>query len=165
MTAYVALRSSSRTNPIRRNHMSFRLGDTSIRFQEILQSNKQKIFDALQGSNIAQITVRFHGYGDSGQIESIEATNSEGVEIPVPSGPVNMSRVQFSPEDENVASEPHTIEEAIENLCYDSLSEYYGGWEDNEGAYGEFVLNLLAGIINLEFNERYIETTTYNHTL
>jgi hypothetical protein len=48
----------------------------------------------------------------------------------------------------------------IENVCYDSLSIHDYGWEDNDGAYGEFVFDVAEREITLEINERYTEVTT-----
>ena len=57
-----------------------------------------------------------------------------------------------------------TISETIEHLVYDALSETHGGWENNEGAYGEFVFDVASGEIQLDYNERITSTEFYSHT-
>jgi hypothetical protein len=57
-----------------------------------------------------------------------------------------------------------TLETAIENLCYDYLGQTHGGWENNDGGYGEFRIDVAKRSIELEFNGRFTDTWTDNHT-
>jgi hypothetical protein len=57
-----------------------------------------------------------------------------------------------------------SVSEAIEHLVYDALSETHGGWENNEGAYGEFVFDVPAEVIRLDYNERITASENYSHT-
>ena len=43
------------------------------RAEQLLAANKDALFDALAAAGIETVTVTFDGYGDSGQIEDIEA--------------------------------------------------------------------------------------------
>lgn len=52
------------------------------------------------------------------------------------------------------------MKEAIERLAYDFLEETHGGWENNEGAYGDFLFDVTERTITLNYNER-IETSEY----
>ena len=52
------------------------------------------------------------------------------------------------------------LKEALENLCYDLLEDKYGGWEINEGSYGEFVFNVADRTIELTFNGRFTDVDT-----
>ena len=54
--------------------------------------------------------------------------------------------------------------EAIETLCYDYLEQKHAGWENNEGAHGTFEFNVGNRTVSLEFNARFVDTTTYNYT-
>ena len=56
-----------------------------------------------------------------------------------------------------------TMHDAIERLAYDLLEETHGGWENNEGAYGEFVFDVAERTIRLEYNERVMETVYSEH--
>jgi hypothetical protein len=53
-----------------------------------------------------------------------------------------------------------TDEDAIEKLVYDLLEQTYSGWEDNQGAYGDFLFHVAERTITLNFNEG-IETSEY----
>lgn len=52
------------------------------------------------------------------------------------------------------------MKEAIERLAYDFLEETHDGWENNEGAYGDFLFDVAARTITLNYNER-LETSEY----
>jgi hypothetical protein len=48
----------------------------------------------------------------------------------------------------------------VEALVYAFLAETHGGWENNEGAYGDFTFTVADRSIILDYNER-IETSEY----
>ena len=124
-------------------------------------ANKAAVFAALAGAGIVTVIVTFDGYGDSGQIESIDA-RSAAADIPLPDETISIVAIVWG------RSEPETrimsVREAIEHLVYDALSETHGGWENNEGAYGEFVFDVPALEIRLDYNERIAATEYYAHT-
>ena len=51
-----------------------------------------------------------------------------------------------------------TLKDAIEKLVHDLLEQTYSGWENNQGAYGDFLFDVFERTITLYFNER-IETS------
>ena len=53
--------------------------------------------------------------------------------------------------------------DVVEQLAYDFLSDTHGGWENNDGAYGEFCFDAAARCIHLEFNERFTSSELYTH--
>ena len=55
------------------------------------------------------------------------------------------------------------VREAIETLVYDVLSQTYGGWENNDGAYGEFTFDVAERTITLDYNERHMESDHSMH--
>ena len=124
-------------------------------------ANKAAVFAALAGAGIATVVVTFDGYGDSGQIESIDARNAD-TDVPLPEETVAIVAIVWG------RSEPEartmSVREAIEHLVYDALSETHGGWENNEGAYGEFVFDVPALEIRLDYNERITSSEFYAHT-
>jgi hypothetical protein len=50
------------------------------------------------------------------------------------------------------------LKDAIEKLTHDLLEQTYDGWENNQGAYGDFLFDVFERTITLNFNER-IETS------
>ncbi len=115
----------------------------------------------MQAAGITQVVVSFDGYDDSSQVENIEAT-AQDVITPLPAGQITLRFAAWhSPEPRE---ETLSIEAAIEAMAYDCLSETHGGWENNDGAYGEFVFDVAAHEITLDYNERYTATETCEHT-
>ena len=126
-------------------------------------ANKSAVFAALAGAGVATVTVSFDGYGDSGQIESIGARDAANTDVPLPDQTISIVAIVWG----RSAPEPRemTLSEAIEHLVYDALSETHGGWELNEGSYGEFVFDVTAQEIRLDYHERMTVTEFSSHTL
>jgi hypothetical protein len=105
--------------------------------------------------------VAFDGEGDSGQIESIIAYKSDA-ETPLPRHAVTLKAVDW-----NGVQQPDdalSLPEAVERLCYDFLEQAHGGWENNDGAFGEFILNVTDRTVSLDFSSRYTDVYTTTHT-
>lgn len=128
------------------------------RAAELHPANKAALFAVLRDAGITGIHVHFDGYGDSGQIEGVTAFGADGTECPLPDLPVTIRKIYFGQDKPETLSEP--LAEAIETLAYAFLESTHGGWENNEGAYGEFVFDVEAGTITLDYNER-IETSEH----
>jgi hypothetical protein len=136
---------------------------------DVRARDKESIFAALSEAGIKTLIVHFDGYGDSGQIESIDAWAkaaddpdlfTAGGSVPFPSNQVLQLR--------SLPADPPseiTLQDAIETLVYDVLEETHWGWEDGEGAYGTFVFSVPQRTIKLEHNERFIDATTFHHDL
>ena len=130
-------------------------------FEKLCESvhpeNKAALFDALAQAGITSVEVIFDGYGDSGQIEDITAkAGDKGVALPAVN--VEVARADWGSPD--VVRMAHPLPQAIEQLAYNFLRETHAGWENNEGAYGDFLFDVADRTITLNYNER-IETSEY----
>ena len=130
------------------------------RANEMLPANKAVLFDALAAAGITSVHVDFDGYGDSGQIEDITVkAGDEPAELPD-------ERIEiFDPiwGSTEIEKQTMTIREAIEALAYAFLRQTHAGWENNDGAYGDFTFNVAERTITLDYNERYTETNYSCH--
>ena len=125
------------------------------------EGNKDLVFDALAIANVTEVRVDFDGEGDSGQINGVAAfCGQQAAELP--RTPVAIKTVSWQ-SDEIVTTE-QGVEEAIETLCYGYLEQTHGGWENNDGAYGEFRFDVAKRTIELEFNGRFSDTWTHTHS-
>ena len=120
--------------------------------------NKKAVFDALEAAGISQILVTFHGEGDSGQIEDVAAEPAG----PIPKTPITLHHTQWGLDD--MTQSETTLDEAVESLCYDYLEQEHGGWENNDGAYGEFTFDVAERTMSLDFNARFTDSTNFSHT-
>ena len=126
--------------------------------EDALPANKAALFDALAATGITSVLVTFDGSGDSGQIEGINAT-ADGEPAALPTVDVAIATPAWDGSGLDHRTLP--IADAIERLAYDFLEEAHGGWENNEGAFGEFTFDVGERAIRLDYNER-IETSEYH---
>ena len=123
--------------------------------------NKAVLFDALASAGITSIHVEFDGEGDSGQINGVSAcAGDQQAQLPATQLTLHQllwGQTQLTPSE-------FTLEAAIEALCFDYLEQEHGGWENNDGGYGEFRIDIAKRSIELEFNGRFTDTWTDNHT-
>lgn len=139
--------------------------DTWTEYEKALATantaKKSAVFDALTTAGITSVTVNFNGEGDSGQIEEVVAfvgdTPQKLPDVAIPVQDAAYGRAES-------AASARSLADSIETLCYDYLSQEHGGWENNDGAFGEFTLNVADRTVELEFNGRYSEFHTTTHT-
>lgn len=135
-----------------------RLNAEQAQARTLVEPNKRALFAILTPAGITRVAVTFDGGGDSGQIEAVEAYCGDETAT-LPDCEVTLSRYSYrSSEVEKVAL---SVPEAIEDLCYALLGQEHGGWENNEGGYGEFVFDVVGDTIALDMNIR-IETSEYH---
>lgn len=129
---------------------------------ELRPANKAAVFDALAAAGIVTVTVSFDGYGDSGQIEDI-GTRGAGGDVDLPSTEVALAVARYDEDDPERRQMP--LARAIEEIAFDALADLHGGWENNDGAYGEFVFDVEKRAISLDYHERYTATKDFSHEL
>ncbi len=116
-------------------------------------ANKAALFAVLAGAGVVTVTVEFDGYGDSGQIESLDAVGADGLVRELPATSLILRRAVWGEAEPH--SEEMTAAEAIERLAYDLLGDAHPGWEINDGAYGSFTFDVASGKITLDCNLRF----------
>jgi hypothetical protein len=136
--------------------------DHARRAAEAWPANKAVLFDALARAGITSVIVNFDGYGDSGQIEQVEVRAGDATaELPA-------HQIEFVDpvlgDPQKVERSTHTLSDAIETLVYAFLGQSHSGWEDNDGAYGDFTFDVGNRTITLDYNERYTESDYSCHT-
>lgn len=118
-----------------------------------LQARKVAILEALRAAGAIVATVQYDGEGDDGQINIVMATDSSGDRIDL--------IVPFcSTADECVLRTSNSLYEAIEDYCWELLDAYHCGFQDNDGGFGEFTIDVAEGTVTLEKNDRYVSYHT-----
>jgi hypothetical protein len=128
------------------------------------------LFDTLAETKVSSIEVAFDGCGDSGQVESVDYTDSKGKGIDeaylnktIVKGSATTAYMQYDEKTKLLVdgkSKEGTVREIIEEICYDKLAASHGGWELNEGSYGTFTFDVSTRKVSLEYNERIEEVRT-----
>jgi hypothetical protein len=128
---------------------------------ELQPLNKTALFDALATAGVTHVVVSFDGYGDSGQIENVEIKAGETV-VAMPEATIEVAEAVWGQPEPNRTT--ISIADEIERLVYDLLTDTHCGWENNDGAYGDFTLDIAQRMITLDYNERYTAKTTPTHS-
>jgi hypothetical protein len=150
------------TTPFTFDYDAWRAEDAKRRaaFSEQLVKLKASLFDFLEARGVVLVTVDFDGCGDSGQIEGIFAFDEHGV-VAVPEDKLAIAKTVADPDTALAEGEP--VKDVIETLAYDLLESEHGGWENNDGAYGEFRFDVATRTITLACNIR-ISSAEYSET-
>lgn len=131
--------------------------------KKLIPANKSEIFNSCKLLGITEIHVFFDGCGDSGQIESItyKAGSNEFKLQEVP----KVISYQAKFDGETIVAEKFecTLPGSIENFVYKMLENNHSGWENNDGAYGDFFFNVEEENVIAEYNERFTDVTTTEH--
>ena len=127
---------------------------------ELQPLNKAKLFDALAAAGVTLIVVSFDGYGDSGQIENVEVKAGDTV-VAMPESTIEIAEAVW---DQPVPNRTTiSIADLIERLVYDLLTDTHCGWENNDGAYGDFTFDVAERTVTLDYNERYTASDYSQH--
>ncbi|MCC4232604.1 hypothetical protein LL253_07860 [Sphingobium soli] len=128
---------------------------------KLVPDNKQRLFAHLASTSITRVVVTFGGEGDSGQIEDIQPYEGE-TQVDLPKGKVEILDFPYGAKQ----STPRKLSthEALETLAYDLLRDKHEGWENSDGAYGEFTFDVTAGTITLDYNERFMSSEFHQHS-
>lgn len=127
---------------------------------ELQPLNKAALFDALTAAGVTLVVVSFDGYGDSGQIENVEVKAGD-TGVPMPECTIAIAEAVWDQPEPN-----HTtisIADVIERFVYDLLTDTHCGWENNDGAYGDFTFDVTERTITLDYNERYTASDYSRH--
>jgi hypothetical protein len=127
---------------------------------ELQPLNKAALFDALAAAGITHVVVSFDGYGDSGQIENVEVKAGDTV-VAMPEGTIEIAEAVWDQPAPNRTT--ISVADEIDRLVYDFLTDTHCGWENNDGAYGDFTFDVAERTITLDYNERYIASDYSQH--
>ena len=136
--------------------------------------NKDALVRAVKPLGLTRIEVEFSGCGDSGQVDEVRYFVGKQQlgdvdtlkKTIVVEASINDSTTYCETKKEWVTTtKSPNIEELVEQICYDLLGANHGGWEINEGSFGEFVFSLGKGNkIDLTFNQRIESVETSEET-
>lgn len=124
-----------------------------------LQHLKQAVIPPLRVAGIATVEIRFDGCGDSGTVEEIVSLDAAGQALVCPEVAIDAVLCDSSNEPGEVKQQ--LLQAALETLAYLALERHHPGWEINEGAGGELLIDVTEASFMLECGLRY--TATEDH--
>lgn len=129
----------------------------------LYMENLRRVLPILRQHGIETVSVTFNGYSDSGSIEDISYTPCENPDA-LKAVPVEHISTSSYFEDgqwrRTAAPEQSTLDEVIDALTNDYLEETGVDWYNNDGGYGDLVIDVQAGTVSLEVQVRYTDTRT-----
>lgn len=122
--------------------------------------NLRAVLPALREHGVGRVTVRFDGSGDSGSIDGIDLdpqidARTVTVEIQRVAREFVQDTWRYTRNLERV-----NLHDAIEEITDDYLDATGVDWYNNDGGFGELVINVSEGTVTLEVNVRYTESQT-----
>jgi hypothetical protein len=130
--------------------------------KEEVKVTRNALMEVLLKHNVKEVVVGFDGSCDSGSIERFEyqaAKEIKGDEIVL--GTLK-TKTEWCTKKQNfvTSTKESTLNDMVEEVCYDLLEISHGGWEINEGSYGEFLIEPKEDKISLTFNRRFESVET-----
>ena len=121
----------------------------------------RRLLPVLREHGVTRVTVSFEGSGDNGSIEDVhykspDAFNAEAVIV---QHTTTYHRFEDGQWIRGTELTENTLNDAIENLTYDYLVETGADWCNNDGGYGELLIDVQRGTVALDVNVRYTEST------
>ncbi len=127
---------------------------------ETTTRNKATVFDALAKAGIVIVTISFDGCSDSGQIEDVQA-NTQDQLVGLPSDQIEYEHIRWGETEPTRSS--CSLRDALEDLAFHYLSTTHDGWENGDGAYGEFTFDTTTRSLTLAYNERFTDSIYSEH--
>jgi hypothetical protein len=115
---------------------------------------KAVMLEALKARGIARVSMDYDGYADAGQIEHIAAYSAEEVLLPLD------GEIILDFEKEGQPYKYPTLEYALDAFGWLILYGLHAHFEDNDGGFGDLVIDVASGMITLDHRERFTITIT-----
>jgi hypothetical protein len=123
---------------------------------EETQQLKKAILPRLQDAGIDRVEIRFDGSGDSGAVEECVCLDATGAPMPCPD--VTLLEGEADKADRTGSAELHSLGQVLEQLTYLALERHHPGWEINDGACGELVIDVAEATFVLDCSLRFTAT-------
>ena len=140
-----------------------RQAERQMQVAEEIQQLKVAILPRLREAGIARVEIRFDGCGDSGAVEECACLDAAGAGIPCPD--VTLLEGEADSVDRTGSREPQSLGQALGQLTYLALERHHPGWEINDGACGELVIDVAEATFVLDCSLRFIATDDHSTQL
>ena len=130
---------------------------------EEIQQLKTIILPRLQEAGIARVEIRFDGCGDSGAVEDCACLDAAGAAVPCPEATLMAGDADSV--DRTGSEERQSLGQALEQLTYLALERHHPGWEINDGACGELVIDVAEATFVLDCSLRFTATDDHRAEL
>lgn len=140
-----------------------RQAERQMQVAEEIQQLKTVILPRLQEADIARVEIRFDGCSDSGAVEECVCLDAAGAAIECPD--VKLPEGEAHPADGAGSEQLQSLGQALEQLTYLALERHHPGWEINDGACGELVIDVAEATFVLDCSLRFTATDDHSTEL
>ncbi|WP_070156250.1 DUF6878 family protein [Sphingobium phenoxybenzoativorans] len=140
-----------------------RQAERQMQVAEEIQQFKTVILQRLQEAGIARVEIRFDGCSDSGAVEECVCLDAAGAAIECPD--VKLPEGEAHPADGSGSEQLQSLGQALEQLTYLALERHHPGWEINDGACGELVIDVAEATFVLDCSLRFTATDDHSTEL
>jgi hypothetical protein len=147
------------------------LATRQVRVDDRIGQLKEALIPQLRAGGIAAVEVTFDGAGDSGAVEDVLCLDAAGGTMACPSVMLELlptpTRADVGDDvgHGDVGKTSQALDAALEQLTYLALERHHPGWENNDGAYGQLVIDAGAGTFALDCSLRFIATDDHSTAL
>lgn len=134
-----------------------------INLKNELDCNKEILFDLMNLAGLEKLIIYFDGGGDDGQINDCQGEpNTFKIIDKFFKDKVEGARIVERTIWQNgnkslVYKDDPTVKDLVYNICYDILESQFGGWENDDGCCGDFIIDAYQRKVELTMRERYYE--------
>ena len=121
----------------------------------MFERTKAAIIPHLASAGIAIVELGYDGMGDSGCVEQPDYFGLDNQPLAAPE--IDLEVEEIRRDTCVLVSAIKPICEALTDLAYESLAVHHPGWENNEGAFGTFRIDVNANTMTLCCNLRTSE--------
>ena len=126
---------------------------SAIADQEIA-AMKAVLLPQLAAHGILTVEIRFDGYADNGVIEQTTFFGTDGKVVECP----DILVAREGKDEVKLAS-------LLEDFAYEALERHHDGWEINEGAFGELLIDVADASFQLDCNLRFTSYDSHSTEL
>jgi hypothetical protein len=115
---------------------------------------KCAVLRALRLRGIAVVEIEYDGEGDDGQIGAISAYDAQDQPVEC-TKPIRLA-LRSGAEFVRYAS----LREALDDFAWTILEHYHGGFQNDGGGFGTFIIDVREGTVKMEHHDRF--TSVYS---
>lgn len=135
---------------------------------EALSANRQRLLDALNAVAITEVTVRYFGGGDEGDVSEVIVQpesclphlNTQRLVYCYARGEYREGACYYFLEDKEVL-----LDDALRDFVFTWVDTHHSGWENNEGGSGVMIIHVAEDDFLLEHSDYYTESRDFAYSL
>lgn len=143
--------------------LAVRQAERQTEVTEEIQQLKTAILPRLQEAGIGRVEIRFDGCSDSGAVEECVCLNAAGAALTCPD--VTLQEGEGHTADGAGSEQLPSLGQALEQLTCLALERHHPGWEINDGACGELVIDVAEATFVLDCSLRFTATDDHSTEL